>query len=139
MLDEINVGWRMQAIRGAITVPQNTAEAIADATHELLDAIETQNRLSPESLISVTFSVTQDLDALFPAAAARKRPGWDVVPLLDVQHMHVVGSLSRCIRVLIHMQVPMLHEQVAHIYLREARKLRPDLDNRAVSVPSRRD
>ena len=139
MLDEINVGWRIQAIRGAITVPQNSAEAIADATHELLDAIESQNRLSPESLISVTFSVTQDLDALFPAAAARKRSGWDAVPLLDVQHMHVVGSLPRCIRVLIHMQVPVLHEQVTHIYLREARKLRPDLDNRAVSVPSRRD
>ncbi|WP_207223284.1 chorismate mutase [Leptolyngbya iicbica] len=133
------MGWRIQGIRGAITVSQNSAEAIADATHELLDAIESQNRLSPEYLISVTFSVTQDLDALFPAAAARQRPGWDVVPLLDVQHMHVVGSLPRCIRVLMHTQVPVLHEQVSHVYLREARNLRPDLDDRAVSVPSRHD
>ena len=80
MLEEINVGWRIQGIRGAITVSQNSAEAIADATHELLDAIELQNRLSPESLISVTFSVTQDLDALFPAAAARQR---DIEPRVE--------------------------------------------------------
>ncbi|WP_239113151.1 chorismate mutase [Halomicronema sp. CCY15110] len=139
MLEEINVGWRIQGIRGAITVSQNSAEAIADATHELLDAIESQNRLSPEYLISVTFSVTQDLDALFPAAAARQRPGWDAVPLLDVQHMHVAGSLPRCIRVLMHAQVPVLHEPVGHVYLREARNLRPDLDDRPVSVPSRRE
>lgn len=139
MLEEISVGWRIQAIRGATTVSQNLAEDIAVATQELLDAIESQNRLSPEHIISVTFSVTQDLDALFPAAAARQRAGWDAVPLLDVQHMHVVGSLPRCIRVLIHTQVPVLHEQVTHIYLRDAKGLRPDLENAAVSVPSSRD
>lgn len=124
--------WRIQAIRGAITVPQNVADDIAAATHELIDAIETHNRLSPEHIISVTFSVTKDLDALFPAAAARQRPGWDAVPLLDVQHMHVVGSLPRCIRVLIHTQVPVLHEEVIHIYLRDAQKLRPDLNAQTV-------
>ncbi|MEM6836402.1 MAG: chorismate mutase [Cyanobacteria bacterium P01_C01_bin.120] len=131
--------WRIQAIRGATTASHNSADNIAAATHELLEAIESQNRLSPEHIISVTFSVTRDLDALFPAAAARQRPGWDAVPLLDVQHMHVVGSLPRCIRVLIHTQVPVLHEAVAHIYLREARELRPDLGNPALSVPSSRD
>lgn len=131
--------WRIQAIRGATTVSQNSAEDIADATHELLDAIESQNRLSPEHIISVTFSATRDLDALFPAAAARQRAGWDAVPLLDVQHMHVVGSLPRCIRVLIHTQVPVLHEEVAHIYLREAQGLRPDLCSHAVSATSRHD
>lgn len=131
--------WRIQAIRGATTVSQNVAEEIAAATHELLEAIETQNRLSPEHIISVTFSVTQDLDALFPAAAARQRPGWDAVPLLDVQHMYVKGSLPRCIRVLIHTQVPVLHEEVCHIYLRDAQKLRPDLGHHAVSMPSGRD
>jgi chorismate mutase len=135
-LEEASVEWRIQAIRGATTVSQNVAEAIAAATHELLDAIEAQNRLSPEHIISVTFSVTRDLDALFPAAAARQRPGWDAVPLLDVQHMHVKGSLPRCIRVLIHTQVPVLHDEVCHIYLREAQQLRPDLGNHAVSVPS---
>ena len=128
--------WRIQAIRGATTVSKNIAEEIAAATHELLDTIETENRLSPEHIISVTFSVTRDLDALFPAAAARQRLGWDAVPLLDVQHMHVDGSLSRCIRVLIHTQVPVLHEEVHHIYLRDAQQLRPDLGNHVVSVPS---
>ena len=135
----MSVDWRMQAIRGAITVSQNSADDIAAATHELLDAIEAQNRLSPEHIISVTFSVTKDLDALFPAAAARQRAGWDAVPLLDVQHMHVVGSLPRCIRILIHTQVPVLHEEVAHIYLRDARSLRPDLGDHVVSLPSRRE
>lgn len=128
--------WRIQAIRGATTVAHNSADEIAAATHELLDEIESQNRLSPEHIISVTFSVTKDLDALFPAAAARQRPGWDAVPLLDVQHMHVVNSLPRCIRVLIHTQIPVLHEEIAHVYLREARGLRPDLE---LSVPSSRD
>lgn len=132
MLEEISVGWRIRAIRGATTVSQNLAEDIAVATRELLDAIESQNRLNPEHIISVTFSVTQDLDALFPAAAARQRVGWDTVPLLDVQHMHVVGSLPRCIRVLIHTQVPVRQEQVTHVYLREAKGLRPDLENAAV-------
>ena len=128
--------WRIQAIRGATTVPQNLADEIAAATHELLDALETQNRLSPEHIISVTFSVTRDLDALFPAAAARQRPGWDAVPLLDVQHMYVEGSLPRCIRVLIHTQVPVLHDEVCHIYLRDAQQLRPDLNYQTVSAHS---
>ncbi|HEY9888978.1 MAG TPA: chorismate mutase [Candidatus Obscuribacterales bacterium] len=128
--------WRIQAIRGATTVANNVAEEIAAATHELLDTLEMKNRLSPEHIISVTFSVTRDLDALFPAAAARQRPGWDAVPLLDVQHMHVEGSLPHCIRVLIHTQVPVLHEEVCHIYLRDAQKLRPDLGSPAISMPA---
>jgi chorismate mutase len=133
------VEWRIQAIRGAITVPENTAEQITAAVHELLDVLEFQNRLSPEHLISVVFSVTQDLDALFPAAAARQRPGWDAVPLLDVQHMHVQGSLARCIRVMIHTQVPVLHQNVCHAYLREAQQLRPDLENSAMSISFHHD
>lgn len=131
--------WRIQGIRGATTVSKNVSEEIAAAVHELLDILESKNRLSPEHLISVTFSVTRDLDALFPAAAARKRPGWDTVPLLDVQHMHVEGSLPRCIRVLIHAQVPVLHPDVCHAYLRNAQRLRPDLSVHPVSVPSGRE
>ena len=138
-MGSVNVAWRIQAIRGATTVPENVADEISAAVHELLDILETRNQLSPEHLISVTFSVTRDLDALFPAAAARQRPGWDTVPLLDVQHMHVEGSLERCIRVLIHTQLPVLHEDIYHAYLREAEKLRPDLSNRPVSIPSGRE
>lgn len=138
-MEGVSVAWRVQAIRGATTVSENVADEIAAAVHELLDILETRNQLSPEHLISVTFSVTRDLDALFPAAAARQRPGWDAVPLLDVQHMHVEGSLPRCIRILIHAQIPVLHPDVCHVYLRNAADLRPDISNRAVSVPSGRE
>ncbi len=120
--------WRIQGIRGATTVPENTADAIASAVHELLDALEERNHLSPDQLISVIFSVTPDLDALFPAAAARQRPGWDGVPLLDVQQMQVAGSLESCIRILIHIQVPAHQGHLQPVYLRGARSLRPDLE-----------
>lgn len=128
------MAWRIQAIRGATTVSANVAGEIAAAVHELLDVVEECNQLSPEHLVSVTFSVTRDLDALFPAAVARRRPGWDAVPLLDVQQMHVEGSLPQCIRILIHTQLPVLHPDVHHIYLRGARNLRPDLDMPAVAA-----
>lgn len=134
--EDFGVEWRIQAIRGATTVSKNVAEEIAAAVHELLDTLEDQNQLSPEHLISVTFSVTRDLDAMFPAAAARKRPGWDAVPLLDVQHMHVEGSLPRCIRVMVYAQIPVLHQDVCHIYMREAQSLRPDLELPPVSISS---
>ncbi|MEM0981323.1 MAG: chorismate mutase [Cyanobacteria bacterium P01_H01_bin.58] len=135
-MEDISVGWRIRGIRGATTVANNVASEISLAVHELLDVLEDRNRLSPEHLISVTFSVTQDLDAIFPAAAARQRPGWDSVPLLDVQHMSVKGSLPRCIRVLIHAQTPVLHQEVCHVYLRHAENLRPDLNQEPISVSS---
>ncbi|BAB75711.1 chorismate mutase [Anabaena sp. FACHB-709] len=117
--------WRLRAIRGATTVSGNSVEAIREAVSELLDELERRNQLQPQDMISVTFSVTRDLDAIFPAAIARPRPGWDNVAMLDVQQMHVEGSLQRCIRFLIHAYQP-TSVPVHHIYLREARKLRPD-------------
>lgn len=133
-MEDVSVEWRVQAIRGATTVSENTAAAIAEAVDELLDVLEARNPVRPEHLISVTFSVTRDLDALFPAAAARKRPGWDMVPLLDVQQMHVTGSLPRCIRLMVHAQLPVLQAAVKHVYLREASALRPDLSLSPVSL-----
>jgi chorismate mutase len=121
------VDWRTWAIRGATTVTENTEAAMAEAVTELLDALETRNQLDPTCMISATFSVTRDLDAIFPAAVARRRPGWDNVALLDVQHMHVEGSLPCCIRVLIHVQLPIVHAAINHAYLRGAKTLRPDL------------
>lgn len=119
--------WRTWAIRGATTVTENTEAAMAEAVTELLDALETHNQLDPACIISATFSVTRDLDAIFPAAVARRRPGWDSVALLDVQHMHVEGSLPCCIRVLLHVQLPVVHPTIHHAYLRGAQGLRPDL------------
>ena len=125
-MEDGDVEWRVRAIRGATTASANTVEAIRDAVSELLDELETQNSLDPTQIISATFSVTRDLDAMFPAAIARDRPNWQDVPLLDVQQMHVAGSLERCIRVLIHVNVsdPLL--SIRHTYLRQAKDLRPD-------------
>ena len=125
--------WRVRAIRGATTVPVNSKEAIAAAVTELLDELELHNRLGdPHEIVSVTFSVTRDLDAIFPAAIARQRPGWDQVPLMDFQHMYVEGSLERCIRLLLHFNTAEPSLVVYHPYLRRARDLRPDL---ALSAP----
>jgi chorismate mutase len=117
----------MRAIRGATTASANTVEAIREVVIELLDEIETRNELTPEDIISVIFSVTKDLDAIFPAAIARERHYWDHIPLLDVQQMHVRGSLPRCIRILIYFNTPKLQEEIVHPYLRQAEILRPDL------------
>lgn len=119
--------WRVRALRGATTVRENTREAIAKAVTELMSIIETENRLDTDEIVSVTFSVTSELDAIFPAAIARRRPGWEDVPLLDVQHMKVANSLQKCIRVLIHLNTPLPKARLRHVYLGEAAKLRPDL------------
>ena len=118
--------WRVRAIRGATTVSENTIEAIQEAVIELLDELETRHPLNPEQNISTTFTVTRDLDATFPAAVARRRPQWENVPLLDVQQMHVPGSLERCIRFLVHVNLPASQTEIHHPYLRGAKDLRPD-------------
>ncbi len=119
--------WRVRGLRGATTVSENSAIAITEAVEELLDWLESQNQLDPSEIVSATFSVTPDLDVLFPASIARKRPGWKHVPLLDVQQMQVAGSLDHCIRILIHLNTPLSQDTLRHIYLRRAAQLRPDL------------
>jgi len=112
----------VKAIRGATAVDANTPEAISSATRELLREIAERNGISPGDVISMFFTMTPDLDAHFPAAAARAA-GWDV-PMLDMQEAHVAGALDRCLRVLIHVD----HENpVRHVYLGAAADLRPDL------------
>jgi len=122
------VEWQVRGIRGATTVTENTAAAMSDAVHELIAEIETHNLFQPEDIICVFFTVTADLDAMFPAAAARNRPGWDCVPLIDLQQMYVKGSLERCIRVLIQVNTSVPQSAIVHRYLRQAQTLRPDLD-----------
>lgn len=122
----IFVEWRVRAIRGATTVSENTAEAMTEAVTELLDELEARNHLDPEQIISTTFTVTRDLDAIFPAAVARQRSHWDNVPLLDVQQMYVPGSLEQCIRFLVHVNLPASQTEIHHPYLRGAKNLRPD-------------
>jgi chorismate mutase len=123
------VEWKVRGIRGATTVKENTVEAITEAVIELLDDIEAHNQLDPKEIICVFFTVTCDLDAIFPAAAARQRPNWDTIPLLDLQQMQVRESLPRCIRVLIQVNTPQPQSAILHRYLRQARGLRPDLNS----------
>jgi chorismate mutase len=120
------VEWRVRAIRGATTVSENTVAAIREAVTELLDEIETHNQIDHEEMISVIFTTTRDLDTIFPAAIARERPHWENVALLDLQQMHVEGSLERCIRCLIHINTPVSQTEIYHPYLRQAKNLRPD-------------
>ncbi len=118
--------WRVRAIRGATTASENTVEAIREAVVELMDALEAHNQLDTDEIVSATFTVTRDLDAAFPSAIARERLHWSNVPLIDVQQMHVEGSLERCIRFMIHFNTPDPAVKIHHTYLRQARNLRPD-------------
>jgi chorismate mutase len=115
-----------RGIRGAVAVDENSATAILTATIALLGEIVAANAVVPEDIGSVVFSVTPDLDAVYPAQAARTL-GWDHVPLLCLQEMAVPGSLPRCIRVLIHWNTELRADAVHHVYLGAARSLRPDL------------
>lgn len=114
-------------LRGATTAKSNTSSAITSAVRELIETIEARNQFVIEEIVSVTFSVTRDLNAIFPAAIARQRRGWENVPLLDVQQMYVENSLPKCIRVLIHLNTSLPKSQLHHVYLRSAANLRPDL------------
>jgi chorismate mutase len=115
-----------RGIRGAITVDSNTSEAILDATAELLRAMIDANSIRREDVASAIFTTTPDLNAEFPALAARCL-GWDDVALLCGQEMGVPGSLAMCVRILLHVNTDRSTDQIAHVYLRGAQALRPDL------------
>ena len=115
----------LRGIRGAITARENTREAILDATRELLDALVQANNLCAVDIASIYFTVTPDLDAAFPAAAARSL-GWNDVALLDAQAPRVTNDVPRCVRVLIHWNTDRAGQEIRHVYLHGARRLRPD-------------
>lgn len=121
------MGWQVRGIRGATTVEANTIEAVRIAVLELMTEIEQRNNLDPRDIVSATFSVTPDIDVIFPAQIARSRACWQYVPLLDVQQMSVRGGLAMCIRVLIYVNSAVEQAQIQHIYLNRAKTLRPDL------------
>jgi chorismate mutase len=116
---------RLIALRGAVSVDSNDATAILGATDELMREILAANALSAEDLVSCIFTLTDDLDAEFPAVAAREM-GLGTVPLLCAREVPVPGAMPRVIRVLIHCYVPASAEP-HHVYLGETRKLRLDL------------
>ncbi len=119
----------VRGIRGAITVDEDTPEAILSATRELLEAIVAQNEIqSYEEFAAIIFTVTEDLSSAFPAEAARQL-GMNRVPLLSAREVPVPGSLPRVIRVLALWNTDRPQDAVRHVYLREARRLRPDLES----------
>ncbi len=117
---------RLFAVRGAAQAEANEAEAILEATEELLRALIDRNRLEPADMVSCLFTTTDDLDAEFPAVAAR-RLGLDQVPLLCCREIPVPGSMPRVIRVMLYFYAPVGHSP-AHAYIGEAQKLRTDLE-----------
>ena len=116
---------RLFAIRGATQAEANEAEAILAATEDLMRALIERNGLEPADMVSCLFTTTDDLDAEFPAVAAR-RLGLDTVPLLCCREIPVPGSMPRVIRVMLHFYAAVDHEPV-HVYAGEAQKLRTDL------------
>ena len=115
-----------RGIRGAVSVEANTPAAIDAAVRQLLTRIVIANEVKIDDIASVIFTATPDLDAAYPACTARSL-GWTHVPLLCMQEMAVAGSLPQCIRVLVHWNTERPPEAIRHIYLGQARHLRPDL------------
>jgi chorismate mutase len=118
---------KLRALRGAITVAENDSGAILAATDELVREVMVRNGLRDEDLVSCIFTCTEDLDAEFPAVAARQM-GLSGVPLLCAREMDVPGALPRVIRLLVHCYADP-EAPVQHVYLREAVALRKDLED----------
>ncbi|MGE5561652.1 MAG: chorismate mutase [Chloroflexota bacterium] len=116
----------VRGIRGATTVEADDREAILDATRELLTAMVTENAVATGDIAAALFTVTEDITAAFPAAAARDL-GWDLVPLLDAREIPVPGALARCIRVLLLVNTERGQAEISHVYLKKASALREDL------------
>jgi chorismate mutase len=117
-----------RGVRGAITVSGNNEDEILEATRELLQAILMSNGMRVEDIASATFTMTTDLTATYPAYAARQL-GWFDTALLCGHEIAVPGGLARCIRVLVHWNTTKTAKEIVHVYLREARALRPDRQN----------
>jgi chorismate mutase len=113
-----------RGIRGATTVEANTADAILSATRELLTLIIQANQVAVDDITSAFFTLTDDLDAVYPALAARQL-GWDDVALLCAREIPVPDAQGRCVRVLLHVNTEKTLQDIRHVYLRDAVHLRP--------------
>lgn len=114
------------SIRGAITVEENKKDEILKATRKLLLYMEEKNNLNRDNVICILFSSTKDLNAEYPAKAARLL-GYDQCGLMCFNEMEVLNSLEKCIRVMILYQSDLKQKNVNHVYLKKAKTLRPDL------------
>ncbi len=115
-----------RGIKGATTVERNTRDEILAATTELLQLMIERNGIEPDDVASALFTTTTDLNAEFPAVAAR-RMGWTEVPLVCAHELDVPGSLGMCLRILLHVNTEKSAREINHVYIRGARVLRPDI------------
>ncbi len=117
----------VRGLRGATTVEQNVATEILAATRELLQELLSANGITTyEEIVSAVFTTTPDVNAVFPAEAARSL-GMSQVPLLCASEIAVPNSMPRCIRILLHVNTDQPQSVMKHVYLREAKRLRPDM------------
>ncbi len=115
-----------RGIKGATTVERNTREEILAATTELLGLMVQHNGIDPDDVASALFTTTTDLNAEFPAVAAR-RMGWTEVPLSCMHELDVPGSLPMCLRILLHVNTDKKASEIVHVYIHGAKVLRPDI------------
>ncbi len=115
-----------RGVRGATTVESNSREAILKATRQLLALMIRRNQIESTDIASAIFTLTRDLDAEFPALAARQM-GWLEVPLLCGYELEVPGSLGKCVRILVHWNTTKSQSEIHHVYIHDAVSLRPDL------------
>lgn len=118
----------IRGIRGATTIIKDSASHILTETEHLVLAMAKENNIHPEDVASVIVSTTTDIAAAFPAKAVRSIPGWTYVPVMCTHEMDVPGAIGKCIRVLMHVNTEKSQQDIHHVYLNEAMKLRPDLN-----------
>ena len=116
----------LRAIRGATTVDDDTPEAITDRVLTMLSTIMARNELVEDDIVSILFTATEDIVSIFPATAARTM-GLGAVPLICARELAIVGSVPRCIRVMLHVTTERPRDKIHHVYLEGAQGLRDDL------------
>ena len=119
----------IRAIRGAITVDNNSIEDIKSATIELLKEMIAQNNIKLENLSHAIFTMTKDLNSAYPAKFAREELHFENVPMMCYQELEIANSLEKCIRIMLVLNTHLSQKQIKHIYLKGANILRPDLKN----------
>ncbi|MEK5442058.1 chorismate mutase [Fredinandcohnia sp. FSL W7-1320] len=117
----------IRGIRGATTIKENNRQEILTATEQLLRDMIIENHIEAADVAQIVFSVTDDIDAAFPAAAARQIDGWTFVPVMSMREIPVPGSLPMCIRILMTVNTTAKQEEINHVYQNGAIVLRPDL------------
>ncbi len=116
-----------RGVRGAITVKENNEQVIFQATERLFNKIIQDNQIEPDQVASVFISVTDDITEAFPAKVLRSMEGWSYVPVMCMKEITVRSALEKCIRVMMHINTSKSQQEINHVYMEDAVKLRPDL------------